>query len=250
MRLRAIITLGCAAVTIPLSALAAPLAPAEGKAPLPAVFTCTPEEVAAAVALGQKMANEHKSRPDLLKPFTRPLKWTRGDSGANTDGSSVEFCSYRAHGFTVASYDAAVNYSKLNADASFFTTGARTVHPTFAVLLASGVSIGRHHLSYADRNDVTALKFVLTDDKGDVLVATPQSLQGRDISSKMITGGRPGSHQRKQSYDLFIEQYDATFDLLGTDGASLVSPLATKFVFHVVLPNGEQSVEYKVSDLN
>lgn len=131
-------------------------------------FRLTTEQLNQAIDKGKQLAQQGKKWDDVYKPVAQMPRGVKGEKGKSHE--SVVYCvTLNAVNLTAAAYKAANNYDPLPPRYShdrFFDQ----VH--FFVSLQSVPKVGEKAFDrnrLADEEDVQVTKFVLTDDKGNVI---------------------------------------------------------------------------------
>ncbi len=265
-----------------ISAAAAALAAPEVSA-LNRAFILTPGDVANAIAKGRKFASDGKSFLDLVNADAHNPRGVKGEKG--TSHQSIVLCyGLDGVGLQILAFNAANHYDPVDIPASVMSGGTYVHTLTFYVVLHSIVKVDYgfwytvHEPSPAD---VQVEKFVLTDDKGDMIVGNgswsdsapsePDTSEASGMPGLGVGQGAAGPEaavaafgygDQAASYPWFSYSplspgqpyysatYRVSFAQFGPDGKPLIKKDAHKMTLHMVKPNGELAVDFDLNPPN
>jgi len=230
-----------------------PDSPGASDTPNPA-FVLTGEQCAKAIDKGIKFATAGKPISDMLKDVCTGKFAHKGDAGHMCDCWAT--C-YAINGSGLASnaYWNVTHYKNNDDLKTRFSTGV--VHKFIEFEIQLGV--------YGVNEDyVHVTDFILTDDKGDMLRATPYEDSGASNQGYTYHGSRSedqyetitdaDGNQLKvkvsvnvpytNHYSIESEHYRVKFQLKDDNGKYLISSKAKSMTLHLVTSGGEKSVKF------
>lgn len=134
-------------------------------------FRFTGEDFTRAVEKGKQLAQKGKDINEVFRPVAQMPRGVKGEKGKSHE-SAVYCTTLNAVDLTAAAFKAANNYESLQPLTSGLTNGGYANHVHFFVSLVSVPKVGTRVLDQnrvAGTDDVQVTKFVLTDDKGNIL---------------------------------------------------------------------------------
>ena len=246
-------------------------------------FLLSPQEVDAAILKGQSLAKQGKSVQDVLKDNTQQPRGVRGEKGKSHE-SSVTCGELNGLNFVFDAYQAASRYEPPPHGSP---TGYYAEVLTFGVILNSVPKVASRRFEserHADAQDVQVDKFVLTDDKGNVIEPImSNSVNGVESGTMNFSGIRRIPHTDTAQVDVrstttvtdptglstidgtttgtvtqqwiekipwsenhpfYSAKYAVKFPLFDSDGQPLIKADAKSITLHIITPNGEKAVTY------
>lgn len=237
---------------------------------LNSAFRFTADEYNRAIDKGKQLAMQGKGIDEVYKSVAQMPRGVKGEKGKSHE--SVVYCTtLNAVGLAATAYKAANNYDPLPA---YYSDNRFAKKVRFFVSLESDPKVsatdsGRNRT--ADLDDVDVTKFVLTDDKDNVIDPIDvNSVDGVETGTIHFWGTRPSqrvttseretssgihtttrtrtSHVRwSVRHPYYFASYNVVFPLFDADGQPLIKTDTKSITLHIITPNGEKQVTY---DLN
>jgi len=138
---------------------------------LNSAFRFTSEDFIRAVEKGKQLAQRGKNIDEVYKPVAQMPRGVKGEKGKSHE-SAVYCTTLNAIDLTAAAFKATNNYESLQPLTLSLSNGGYANHVHFFVSLVSVPKVGTRVFDQnrlAGTDDVQVIKFVLTDDKGNIL---------------------------------------------------------------------------------
>lgn len=215
MRLYGFLTFGLLFLLLSISAYGQDASPSTSvPSPAPPVlnyrylnpaFVLSSSDVDRAIAKGQYLAKKGTAVQDVLKDNTQQPYGVRGEKGRSHD-SLVTCVNLNGGAYVFPAYQAAINYV---AAPKPRPQGAYEINVAFFVVLKSVPKVKSSLFGSsrsANEADVTVTKFVLTDDKGNVIVPEMSDLiSGIQSGTQTFSGTKHIYHTDSDAVNLNTE---------------------------------------------
>lgn len=238
----------------------------------------SPEDARKAISKGKDMAKHGKQLTDVYASVTEMPRGIKGKKGRSHQ-SSVVCMSLNGLSLVASALDAVNNYEAMDNEDAYEKSGTYMDTISFAVSL---VSINR-----AESADVDVRRFVLTDDKNDVLTPSEDTSSGVKRGTRTTSGvtayrtrhtahvdststahayGSDGSSADgfgsgestvtytttqyvpwTESHPYYEASYSVSFPMFDASGKPTIALDAKHITLHIITPNGEKDADY---DLN
>jgi hypothetical protein len=154
-------------------------------------FKISPDQVNAAVKLGEDTFRKKRKMETFVDRYRQNPQWTRGKRGRSHE-SYVWALSFEGLPLSVEAYRKASLYEDLKIPEKLRGEGGYLNSLRFSVSLNSISKVARNIFQGnrdADERDVKVIKFVLSDDKGNNIMASEGSTEGEQTSGSMTFSG-------------------------------------------------------------
>jgi hypothetical protein len=249
-------------------------------------FVLSAFQVTDAVKRGQEFATKGKTVDDLRNPFTTNTEWTRGKSGKSKESYVVALSLYGS-GIQLSAFNSTRLYDSIKIPEGF-DNGGRLRSLSFEIYLQavpyqekSGILRNQNSgdIREANEEETKIEKVIITDDKGDLIVADSLKSLGEEINNETYswdvthedvtsstanahaynnTGGSVSAYGNsntvtdstqtfREAHLMYSASYIARFLVEDKDGKPLIAPDAKKLTVRIISPKGEQDAEFELS---
>jgi len=217
-------------------------------------FVLTGEQCAKAIDKGIRFANSGKSLKDMVKDVRTGRVGHKGDIG-DVANSWTACYSLNGSGLACAAYTNSLHYVSNDDLKQKYANGSTCDTVDFE----ANVGVYGYGEGYVRVTD-----FILTDDKGDMLHATPTYDSGPSNQGYTYSASRSEDHDETITdadgnqlkvkvkvdvpytghYNVESEHYQVKFKIANDAGKYFISPDAKVIVLHMVTNTGERSIKF------